>query len=449
MTGSAKQSSVGICDRKQELGCFVASLLAMTVVSMSLPSDIDVAIIGAGAAGLAAARTLQQAGIAVLVLEGRHRLGGRSHTIHYAGDNVLFDLGCEWLHSADRNSFVPIARELGFAIDESRPKWREQSLDLGFPRSEHDAYLQAMDAFEARLEAASDRPEDSAASQWLEPGNRWNPRIDSISTYVNGCELNAVSVYDVDAYEDTGVNWRVRRGYGALIAAYGAPCPVALGTRVTRIDHSGADVRIETSRGAVRAQKVIVTVPTDLIANESIRFHPALPAKVAAAAGLPLGLADKVMLALDDPEAVPVDGHFYGAFDRVGTGSYHLRPMGQNCIEGFFGGSFARDLGDQSEDALAAQAIDELVALLGADFRRKVRVLGASRWAHDEFAQGSYSHALPGHADDRAALATPIDDRLFFAGEATSPNFFSTAHGAQESGVRAAGEVLAGLTTPA
>ncbi len=414
---------------------------------MSLPSEIDVAIIGAGAAGLAAARTLHHAGIPLIVLEGRNRIGGRSHTIQYTQHNVLFDLGCEWLHSADKNPFVPIARELGFAIDETRPKWREQSLDIGFPRMEREAYLQAMDAFEARLEAASDLPEDSAASQWLQPGNRWNARIDSISTYVNGCELDTVSVYDADAYEDTGVNWRVRRGYGALIAAYGAPCPVALDTRVTLIDHSGPDLRIETSRGILHAQKVIVTVPTNLMANETIRFHPPLPEKVAAAAGLPLGLADKVMLALDEPEALPVDGHLYGASDRVGTGSYHLRPMGQNCIEGFFGGSFARSLSDQGDGALAAQAIDELVALLGAGIRNKLRVLGSSRWAHDEFAQGSYSHALPGHADDRAVLATPIDNRLFFAGEATSPNFFSTAHGAQETGVRAAGEVMATLTT--
>ncbi|MFX5987689.1 FAD-dependent oxidoreductase, partial [Acinetobacter baumannii] len=82
---------------------------------------------------------------------------------------------------------------------------------------------------------------------------------------------------------------------------------------------------------------------------------------------------------------------------------------------------------------------DELVMLLGSDFRRKLRPLAETRWAHDPFALGSYSHALPGHADDRAVLAAPGDDRLFCAGEATSPNFFTTAHGAQETGVRAAG----------
>ncbi|HEV7820434.1 MAG TPA: FAD-dependent oxidoreductase, partial [Burkholderiales bacterium] len=198
-------------------------------------------------------------------------------------------------------------------------------------------------------------------------------------------------------------------------------------------------------RGTLTTQKVIVTIPTDLIASESIRFHPALPGKVGAAAGLPLGLADKVMLALDEPEALPVDGHLYGTTDLVGTGSYHLRPMGQPCIAGFFGGSFARGLGDKDEGALAAQAIDEIVALLGGDFRKKLHVLGSSRWAHDEFAHGSYSHALPGHADDRAILAAPVDDRLFFAGEATSPHFFSTAHGARDSGERAAKEVLTSL----
>ena len=111
-----------------------------------------------------------------------------------------------------------------------------------------------------------------------------------------------------------------------------------------------------------------MTAPTDLIANELIRFHPPLPEKVAAAAGLPLGLADKVMLALDDPDALPRDGHLYGAVDRAGTGSYHLRPLGQPCISGFFGGTFARQLEDAGEGALAAQAIDELVALIGCGF---------------------------------------------------------------------------------
>jgi monoamine oxidase len=138
----------------------------------------------------------------------------------------------------------------------------------------------------------------------------------------------------MDAYQDTGINWRVRRGYGALISAYGSHGPLALHCEVTRIDHAGKRLRIETSLGTLTAGQAIVTVPTNLIAAEAIRFHPALPAKVDAARGLPLGLADKVMLALADPDALPKDGNLRGATMRTAMGSYHLRPFGQACIEG-------------------------------------------------------------------------------------------------------------------
>jgi monoamine oxidase len=417
---------------------------------MPLPSEVDVAIIGAGAAGLGAARALEHSGLSTMVLEARDRIGGRAHTIQAAPD-ITFDLGCGWLHSADRNSFVNIAEQLNFEIDKNRPPWREQSFDAGFPLKERMDFIQAIDDFYERADAAAREAarsgHDSAADTCLEPGNRWNPMIDAISTYINGCELDAVSILDMDAYEDTGINWRVRRGYGALMTAYGASCPLALNCEVTLIDHSGKRVRIETSQGTLTASKAIVTVPTNLIASEAIRFHPALPAKVDAARGLPLGLADKVMLALDEPEALPRDGSLRGATMRTAMGAYHLRPFGQPCIEGFFGGHFAQELEDAGEGAFAAHSIDEIAALLGNGYRRKLKPLAESRWAHDPFARGSYSHALPGHAGMRAVLATPVDNRLFFAGEATSPNFFSTAHGARDSGERAAGEVEASFPT--
>ena len=410
----------------------------------SLPSSVDIAIIGAGAAGLGAANALRDCGHSTIVLEARDRIGGRGHTI-MAAPNIVFDMGCGWLHSADRNSFVAVAEQLNFEIDKTRPPWREQSFDTGFPLEQRVQFIEAIDGFYERAEAAAKTGRDGAANVCLEPGNRWNPMIDAISTYINGCELDQVSLLDMDAYEDTEINWRIRRGYGALMTAYGAPCRLALDCAVTLIDHSGKRVRIETSQGTLSADKVIVTVPTNLIADDAIRFHPALPAKVDAARGLPLGLADKVMLALDEPDALPKDGSLRGATMRTAMGSFHLRPFGQPCIEGFFGGRFAQELEDAGPGALAAESIDEIVALLGSDFRRKLKPLAESRWSHDPFARGSYSHALPGHAGDRAVLAAPVDGRLFFAGEATSPNFFSTAHGARDSGERAAGEVLAAL----
>jgi monoamine oxidase len=413
------------------------------------PSSVDVAIIGAGAAGLGAANALKGSGLSVIVLEARERLGGRAHTI-MASPDVTFDVGCGWLHSADRNSFVGIAERLGFEINKSLPPWRERAYGKAFPQEDRDDFIRALNEFYDRAEQAAADAEhsgrDGAASLCLEPGNRWNPMIDAISTYVNGCELDQVSLLDMDAYEDTDINWRVRRGYGSLVAAYGASCSVALTCVVTLIDHSANRVRIETSLGTLEANKVIVTVPTNLLADESIRFHPPLPAKVDAARGLPLGLADKVTLSLADAETMPVEGNLRGATMRTGMGTYHIRPFGQPCIDGFFGGRFAQSLEDAGDGALAAAAIDEIVSFLGNDFRRRLKPLAESRWAHDPFARGSYSHALPGHAGDRAVLAAPVDGRLFFAGEATSPEFFTTAHGARDSGERAAEEVLATLT---
>jgi monoamine oxidase len=408
----------------------------------TLPSELDVAIIGAGAAGLGAARALQNSGLSTIVLEARDRAGGRGHTI-MAAPGITFDVGCGWLHSADKNSFVPVAEQLNFEINKALPPWRERAFGKAFPQQQRDDFIRALDAFYDRAEQAARTGHDRPANLCLEPGNRWNPMIDAISTYVNGCELDRVSILDMKAYQDTNINWRLRRGYGALMAAYGASLPLALHCNVTLMDHSGPRLRIETSRGTLTAGKAIITVPTNLIADEAIRFHPTLPDKVDAARGLPLGLADKVMLALDQPEELPEEGNLRAATMRTEMGTYHLRPFGRPCIEGFFGGRFARELEDAGEGALAAQAIEEIAGLLGSDFRRRLKPLAESRWAHDPFARGSYSHALPGHAGMRAVLAAPVDGRLFFAGEATSPHFFSTAHGARDSGERAAREVMA------
>jgi monoamine oxidase len=413
---------------------------------MSLPSSVEVAIIGAGAAGLGAAHALKRSGLSVAVLEARERVGGRGHTI-MASPDIPFDLGCGWLHSAESNSFVAIAEQLNFEIDRTLPPWRERAYGKAFPPDERADFFRALEEFFHRIEDAARGGRDNPASLYLEQGNRWNPMIDAVSSYINGCETDRLSILDFDAYEDSNTNWRVRRGYGALMAAYGAPLPLAFNCEVTQIDHSGKRLRIETSQGTLIADRAIVTVPTNLIAQEAIRFFPTLPGKVDAATSLPLGLADKVMLALDEPGDLPKDSNLRGATMRAEMGTYHLRPFGQPCIEGFFGGRFAQALEDAGEGAIAAQSIDEIVSFLGSDYRRKLKPLAESRWAHDPFARGSYSHALPGQAGKRAVLAAPVDGRLFFAGEATSPNFFSTAHGARDSGERAAVEVMAAQST--
>jgi monoamine oxidase len=407
-------------------------------------SEFDVIVIGAGAAGLAAARQLATARLSIRVLEARSRLGGRAWTWREPG-GLPIELGCGWLHSADVNEWCIVASTLGFALDRTRPPWRTQFNDIGFPPSDQDDYRAASARFYDRLDAAGEAEIDMPGDRLLEPGCRWNGLINATSTYINGVELDQLSARDFWRYRDTGVNWRVVEGYGTLIAASAAGLDIALDCPAQVIDHGGRRVRIATPRGELSARAAIVTVPTDVLAAGVPRIVPELPDKIAAAAAVPLGLADKLYLRLDGAEEFPGDSHLYGALDRVRTGSYHVRPLGRPLVEGYFGGALARDLEQEGEAAFASFAIDQLAALLGGDIRKRLHPVAASAWGRDPHARGSYSHARPGEADARQVLAAAVDERLFFAGEACSCEDFSTAHGAYRSGIAAAEQVIAAL----
>ncbi len=406
----------------------------------SIPASIDVAVIGAGAAGIAAATRLKQAGVSALLIEARNRVGGRAHTVPVAGD--VIDLGCEWLHSADRNVLVGVAESLGFTVDRGTPGWSTPaSVDLS--TADHAEYRKTISAFFDAVEtAASDGP-DRPASDLLPANGRWNMLLRAMGTYYSGAELENISVVDLDRYEDTHVNWTIREGYGAMIASAAEGLPIVFDCPVARVDHAGRCVKIETQRGTIESKAAIICVPTPQIADGTIRFHPALPAKRAAAAGLPLGLADKIFFEIVGEPGFP-QGHFYGAPDRAETFSFDLFPRGRRLLAGFVGGDFARALENDGPAAMEAEARRQIAHALGAEAMKHLRFLCATAWDLDPFARGGYSCALPGHADDRAVLAAPVDGRLFFAGEACSRNHFSTTHGAWGTGIIAAEEYLEG-----
>lgn len=408
--------------------------------------QVDIVIIGAGAAGLAAAHRLRAEAVSVVVLEARNRVGGRAWTIRDAMSGLPLDLGCGWLHSADENEWAHIAPERGFSVDHSLPPWGRQSGGRGFTADELQEFRATQARFWERVDAAADDEPDRAAATLLEQGNRWNGLIDATSTYINGVELAHVSLRDFGRYRDTEVNWRIREGYGALIASMSAGIDIRCDTSVTRIDHAGAHLRIETTAGILSARAAIVAVPATVLADETLRFSPGLPEKVAAACALPLGLADKLFLRIDKPKEFPSEGHLYGATDRIATGSYNLRPLGRPLIEGYFGGAFARALEAEGEAGFAAVALDQLASLLGGDIRKCLTPIIATAWDRDPWARGSYSYAKVGQADARDRLAEPVDGRLFFAGEACSRHDFSTAHGAYRTGLSAAESALAALS---
>ncbi len=406
------------------------------------PSGVhDVVVVGAGAAGVGAGVRLQAAGVAFLLVEARDRPGGRAHTL--AGrSGAGIDLGCGWLHSADRNPWTAIAEAEGFEIDRSRPAWERRLEGVNLSAADTRAFQRASQAFEDRLEEAAAGPDRPAAELFDDATARWRPMLDAFSGAYNGAPFRDISVHDYAAYQPTDENWRLPRGYGALVALVAAALPVLYEAPVSRIDRSGSPLRLLTTGGEVLAHHVIVAVPTTVLAEERLAFDPPLPEVVAAADALPLGHVEKCFLRLSEPQALPSEVMVNGRTDTADTGGYTLRPFGRPMVEAFFGGDVAAALGREGDGAIAAFATDELVALFGSGLRRQLRLLAESRWSADPFIRGAYSHARPGKAGARAMLRRPVEDRIHFAGEACSPHAFSTAHGAYETGVDAAEAVI-------
>src|SRR5262245_24433572 len=215
----------------------------------------DVVILGAGAAGIGAGRRLAQAGVSFVLLEARARIGGRTLTMVR---EAPLDLGAGWLHSGDRNVLAALAEKAGFEIDRTAAPWRQRTAAPGMSEAERGGFGEAFARFEQRIEAEAESDGVNPASQYLEPGARWNALLNAVFTYISGAALEQIDARDYARYEDTGVNWRVAAGYGALVAALGAGLPVRLETQAHGVDHSGALLRIDTLRGPVEARAAII-----------------------------------------------------------------------------------------------------------------------------------------------------------------------------------------------
>jgi monoamine oxidase len=401
---------------------------------------LDAVIVGAGAAGIAAGRRLVDAGRSVMLLEARDRIGGRAWTVDLPGIGPM-DFGCHWFHSAGRNPLVPLARRLGFTVEEHDGRWGEawNRAALG---ARFAAWQDYAEAFWDAAEACARDGRDVACAD-LAPDGEWRPWLDGIMTFATGAGLVEVSALDLGRALETNVNWRCADGYGAVMARAARGLPVTTGAPVEAVRLVPGGVEVEGPRGTLAARTAILAVPTPLY--ETIAFAPGLPdEKRAAVADLPLGADDKVHLAVEGtPFGPPEDRQVSPHHDRSATGSYHLHPFGRPVVEGFYGGETARTLEREGIAGFAAFAVEELSAVFGHGVARHLKPVSATGWARDPWSRGAYSYARPGRADARAALAAPVEDRLFFAGEACSIRNPASCHGAWETGIVAAEAVLA------
>ncbi|MFG1397808.1 flavin monoamine oxidase family protein [Roseixanthobacter pseudopolyaromaticivorans] len=411
-------------------------------------STFDVAVIGAGAAGLAAARALEGSGLSVTILEAAPRIGGRART-DTASFAQPWDLGCHWMHSALDNPFVAIADRLGFSYRRSTQHYIRR-LHLGTrwaSDEERDAAADAVEAAFAAVTEAGKAGRDVAASDVIADAGQWNRLVRHWVGLMTAATPQDVSTLDFANYHDGGENWPVVEGYGALVAAQARGLAVTLNCPVQTVDWSGPGVRLATPKGDVTARIVIVAVSTDVMAKGHLRFAPALPPDLAEAMeALPLGVSEKV--------AFGFDSDVFGFTERAGINTIDLTrpdraPVNFQILPGarplaiaHLGGAAGRALVGAGPQAMADFALAGLTDVFGADIRARVTAWRATSWARDPHIGGGYSCALPGKAHMRGRLFAPLAERIVFAGEAVSEHAFSTCHGAHLSGQAAARSVI-------
>jgi monoamine oxidase len=423
-------------------------------------SEVDVLVLGAGAAGLMAARRLAEQGLRVVVLEARKRVGGRIDTRHAAGVALPLELGAEFVHG-DAPRTEALAREAGLPlIDIDATHWgRGRGGVRPIPRYEESLAV----ALERSRRVARTGADRSFAESLA--GVRGLPRVRAID-FVEGFQAARVEEISAKALakDDLGQQKlrRVLGGLGALpehLLAKLPPGAVHFETVVERVSWRRAAVEIRSRRAGgaqhtYRAPRAVIALPCTALQDSDsdvgrVRFAPALASKTRALEHIRMGSVVKLVMRFREPfwedeRMVLLHAHA-AAFPTWWTN----HPIHAPLLVAWAGGSKAIALAAAREAEIVATALTSLAHALGVR-RARIEALCAGAWRHDwmadPFARGAYSHALVGGSRAASVLATPVEGTLFFAGEATcSAPANGTVEGALASGERVAREVLASL----
>jgi monoamine oxidase len=411
-----------------------------------LINGFDLIIVGAGAAGIAAAHAARDSGLRVIVLEAGARVGGRAYT-DFESLTEPFDHGCQWLHSAGINPLTPLAERYGFRYRRDGIDFRihdgEWWLNDGITRE----FLGMMGDTYDRIAAAGESGADIAAEACIETGDpatdRWAPLFRRNFTGYMAAAPADVSVLDTARYVQTGENWPVESGMGALIAHLARELPRSIEIRldcpVKSVDWGDNEVMVGTLDGMLVTKAVLITVSTGVLAGDRLKFFPLLPDwKQDAIAKVPMGFAEKVAFEFEGDPFVGLESHFATPdWPDAPAASFHVHPFDRPVATAYLGGELAAGLCREGPAAMLDFSQGLLAKLFGADILKAIRKVKPTRWTVDPCFGGAYSVLSPGGGESRAALARPLDDKVFFAGEATSAHAFSTAHGAWQSGLDA------------
>jgi monoamine oxidase len=418
-----------------------AALAAGPAFAAIAPSggSLDTIIIGAGAAGIAAARRLAAAGRRYLVIEATDHVGGRCIT-DTTSFGVPFDRGAHWIYLPDSNPLIKVAPRRA----EIYPASLSQKIRIG-RRYAREGELEDLLSAQVRATRAIDdaaRKADLACAQAM-PGELgdWRGTIEFVlGPYNYGKDLAQLSSSDFAKATERRSAAFYKPGAGALLASLAQGLAIQLSTPAISVESRRGVPTVETNSGTISAATVIVTVPTNVIASGAFKLSPD---RRDLFARLPLGSYDRVALELiGNPLGLESDDLVFEKSSNTHTAAILANVGGTPLCFVDVAGGFGRDLAAQGEAAMFDFAVEWLGGLYGTEIKRAVGRKQATRWNAAPYALGAWSAALPGAQSARRLLMDRIADEVWYAGEAAHETLWGTVGGAWESGERAADAVL-------
>jgi monoamine oxidase len=425
-----------------------ATLAALPVLaraaSAAAPREADVVVVGAGAAGIAAARRIMAANRKVIVLEAAGQAGGRCAT-DLATFGVPFDRGARLIHNVDNNPMVKLARGAGLEVAAAPIGHKIRVGRRNARPGETEQFLAALvRANRAIDEAARGRLDTSCAAALPKDLGDWTSTAEfELGAGATGKDLNELSAMDKAHAQDRNAALMCRQGLGTLVSKLGEQLPLALSTPATRIVWTNRDISVETPSGRIATRAIVLTVSTNVLTSGVIKFTPELPKRQLDAAGkLSLGSYDRIALQFTgNPLGLSRDEVFIEQSNSARTGLLFANIGGSSLCTVDVGGAFGRDLTAKGEAAMVAFAKEWLTNLFGGDVVAAIDKTSATRWNSVPSILGAMSAAAPGGQGSRKILTEPLGP-LFLAGEATHETLWGTVDGAWESGERAADAAL-------
>ena len=387
-----------------------------------MSSKTDVVVIGAGSAGLSAAKELTKQEISFVVVEASHRIGGRAYSEEIAPD-VWFDLGCAYLETGpdptnridESNPFLDFVKSQGAVIEEygydAHYNYNGRLLDDREMKAQ-EAYLKECDE---AIQRSVDRGEDCAISDVIDLDNPYAiPYIDMMAVTAPK-DLDEASAADFFHKVEEHRTYIALHGYGNLVAQWGSDVKVSLNTKVESIDWSVKEVVVQTVKGSIRARCVISTVSNGILAAQHIHFKPQLPDwKMQAIQGVPMGAENKIGVHFSKDVFGPEASGYYQSWSSDAQGAYiDVNLMSTNVVSVFMGGRFSIWMEQQGQQATHEFAVDRIVDIFGNDIRKSVNRSIVTAWVTDPWTLGSYACALPGQFHQRELLPLAIDNKLF------------------------------------